>query len=65
MPEVSKVDVHCVGVPTNQNPKNDQRYQTACFGNGENILDQLAKLQTARVHERQQRDHDDPHKLRG
>ena len=41
----------------------DERDQRACFGSGENILHPFPKIQSARVHEREQSDHYQTKKL--
>ena len=64
-PEVAEVRCARARLQTDDDAEHDQRDQRAGLRCREDVLDELAKLQAARVHERQQRDHGQPDELRG
>src|SRR5205085_3090691 len=65
MPEIFEVDVNGIGVPTNQNAQKNQSDQASGFRDREHVLNNLAKLQSARIHEGEQHDKQNADKLRG
>src|SRR2546421_2020649 len=64
MPEVSEVNVNGAGVPADQNTQKNQSDQASGLSDREYVLDDLAELQSARVHEGEQNDQQHADKLR-
>ena len=52
------------GIPAKRQSEDNQREQRSGLGGGEDVLDQPAVVQPARVRPRQERDDRDPHELR-